>query len=31
MLCVCVGGVMDVVFSACIVKRGAVHGRVWEV
>ena len=27
MLCVCVGDVMDVVFSVCIVRRGAVlHG-----
>ena len=26
MLCVCVGGVMDVVFSVCIVRRGAVGG-----
>ena len=24
MLCVCVGDVMDVVFSVCIVSRGAV-------
>ena len=24
MLCVCVGYVMDVVFSVCIVRRGAV-------
>ena len=24
MLCVCVGDVMDVVFSLCIVRRGAV-------
>ena len=30
-VCVCVGGVMDVVFSVCIVKRGAVGARVWEV
>ena len=29
MLCVCV--VMDVVFSVCIVRRGAVGARVWEV
>ena len=28
MLCVCVGNVMDVVFSVCIVKRGAVGARV---
>ena len=31
MLCVCVRGVMDVVFSVCIVTRGAVGVRVWEV
>ena len=31
MLCVCVGDVMDVVFSVCNVRRGAVGGRVWEV
>ena len=31
MLCVCVGHVMDVVFSVCIVKRGAVGARVWGV
>ena len=33
MLCICVGDVMDVVFSACIVRRGAVGARVcvWEV
>ena len=30
MLCVCVMGVMDVVFSVCIVTRGAVRARVWE-
>ena len=30
MLCVCVGDVMDVVFSVCIVRRGAVGARVWE-
>ena len=28
MLCVCVG---DVVFSVCIVRRGAVGARVWGV
>ena len=28
MLCVCVGDVMDVVFSVCIVRRGAVGTRV---
>ena len=31
MLCVCVVGVMDVVFSVCIVKSGAVGARVWQV
>ena len=31
MLCVCVRGVMDVVFSVFIVMRGAVDDRVWEV
>ena len=32
MLYVCVRGVMDVVFvSVCIVTRGAVCARVWEV
>ena len=37
MLWVCVGGVrdvrdvMDVVFSVCIVTRGAVGAHVWEV
>ena len=30
MLCVCVGDVM-VVFSVCIVRRGAVGARVWGV
>ena len=29
--CVCVGDVMDVVFSVCIVRRGAVGARIWEV
>ena len=28
---VCVEDVMDVVFSVCIVTRGAVGARVWEV
>ena len=28
---VCVGDVMDVVFSVCIVRRGAVGARVWGV
>ena len=28
---VCVRGVMDVVFSVCIVMRGPVGARVWEV
>ena len=27
----CVGDVMDVVFSVCIVRRGAVGARVWGV
>ena len=31
MLYVCVRGVMNVVFSVCIVTRGAVGARVWEV
>ena len=31
MLYVCVRGVMDVVFSVCIVTRGAVCAHVWEV
>ena len=31
MLYVCVRDVMDVVFSVCIVTRGAVGVRVWEV
>ena len=31
MFWVCVGDVMDVVFSVCIVRRGAVGDRVWEV
>ena len=31
MLCVCVGDVMDVVFSVCILWRGAVSARVWGV
>ena len=31
MLYVCVRDVMDVVFSVCIVMRGAVGDRVWEV
>ena len=31
MLCVCVGYVMDVVFSGCIIRCGAVGARVWEV
>ena len=29
--CVFVGDMMDVVFSVCIVKHGAVGARVWEV
>ena len=31
MLYVCVRGVMDVVFSVCILMRGAVAACVWEV
>ena len=31
MVYVCVRGVMDIVFSVCIVTRGAVGARVWEV
>ena len=31
MLCVGVVEEMDVVFSVCIVRRGAVSDRVWEV
>ena len=31
MLCVCVWDVMNVVFSVCIVRRGVVGTRVWEV
>ena len=31
MLCVCVGDVIDVVFSVCNVRRGAVGAHVWEV
>ena len=31
MLCVCAVDVMNVVFSVCIVRRGAVGARVWEV
>ena len=31
MLYVCVRGVMDVVFSVCIVTLAAVGARVWEV
>ena len=31
MLCVCVVDVMDVVFSVCIVRRGAVGAHVWKV
>ena len=31
MVCACVRDVMDVVFAVCIVKRGAVGARVWEV
>ena len=31
MRCVCVVDVIDVVFSVCIVRRGSVGARVWEV
>ena len=31
MLCVCVVDVMDVVFSVCIVRRGAVGASVLKV
>ena len=31
MLFDCVRGVLDVMFSVCIVRRGAVGARVWEV
>ena len=31
MLYVCVRGATDVVFSVCIVTRGSVGARVWEV
>ena len=31
MLCVCVGNVMDGVFSVCTVRRGAVGACVWGV
>ena len=31
MLCVCVRGVIDVVFSVCIMTCGVVGARVWEV
>ena len=31
MLHVCVRDVLDVVFSICIVTRGSVATRVWEV
>ena len=31
MVCFSVGDVMGAVFSVCIVRRGAVGARVWEV
>ena len=31
MLCVCDGDVVHVVFSVCIVRRGAVCARIWGV
>ena len=30
MLCVCAVDVVDVVFSVCIVRRGAVGARIWK-
>ena len=31
MLYACARDVMDVVFTVCIVRRGAVGARVWEM
>ena len=31
MLYVCVRGMLDVVFSVCVVRHGVVGGRVWGV
>ena len=31
MLYICIRGGIDVIFSVCIVRRGAVGARVWEV
>ena len=31
MLYVCVRGVMDIVFSVCIVMRGALGDHEWEI
>ena len=31
MVRVCVGDVMEIVFSVCIVGHGAVGARVWEM
>ena len=31
MVYVCVRGVMDVMLSVCIVTRGGLGARVWEV
>ena len=31
MLYVCVRDVMDGVFSVCILRRGAIGARVWEL
>ena len=31
MLCVCIGDVMDVIVSVCIVRRGVTGARAWEV
>ena len=30
-VCLCIRDVIDVVFSVCIVRRGAVGARVWGV
>ena len=31
MLYVCIGKTIDVVFSVCIVSRGAADARVWDI
>ena len=28
---VCIGDVIDIVISVCVVRRGAVGARLWEV